>query len=121
MSQKGKWKQRVEAMIVSAQSTGSSSVEAALQQPERHMEIIRNRLILSLAEAMQPPFKAGDLAHSDAGNQIDELIDEMLEVSTKDGVDMDGALIEQLIELAANVHAVEIKWHEIKESLNETM
>jgi hypothetical protein len=121
MSQKGNWKQRVEALIVSSQSKGSSSLDAALQQPERHMEIIRNRLILSLAEAMQTPFKAGSLAHGQAGDQIDDLIDEMIEVSTKDGVDMDGALIEQLIELAANIHAVQIKWQEIKESLNVTM
>jgi hypothetical protein len=43
----------------------------------------------------------------------------MVQHSGKDGVDLDGELIQKLLEMSGTISAVHFKWQEIKKCLNK--
>lgn len=116
MSQ-GTWKAKVDLAI--ANNAEQHLNAGGLVNGARHKDIIKNHLLMALSDSMQSVFTAGDKAHFRAGSEIDDVVDAMVQNAGKDGVDLDGDFIQKLLEMSGTIHAVHVKWQEVKKCLNE--
>jgi hypothetical protein len=115
----GKWDSLVKDVNEGVRGEGTSNVEH-LKQHERHQGIIRERLLSCLAGASQPHIKSGSLAHQKLGSEVDSILDAIVENASKDGLDLDGELLDRLSMVSANLFAIQLKWQEIQQLLNQS-
>jgi hypothetical protein len=116
----GKWSALVKDVNDEPSSKGPSSKVGHLKHHDRHQAIIRERLIACLAGATQSDMLAGAGIHEKIGREVDAVLEAIVENASKDGLDLDGELLDSLSLIAANLFAIQLKWQEIKQLLNQS-
>ncbi len=104
-----KWGQAIED-ITRAERGGDSAL--GLSQAERHQEIVRRKLLQMFTGAAAPHLNAGSKALAAFGNELDLMTDAIVQNAAKDGQDLDGEMIDLLVQASANLHAIQVKWQE---------
>ncbi len=112
---KGRWKSAISDLMNQDPAEGG----LGLSQGIRHQEIVRERLIKVLLGAVSSHISSGTNAHLSFAQAVDNTIEAVIENAQKDGLDLDGELIDQLTSVAANLHAIRVKWKEIESLLNQ--
>lgn len=111
---KGNWRSRVDALIseVSDESGGT-------HDPDRHQSILRKKLLISLCSATLLPVEQAARSHLDVSDAIEGVVDALIANSKKDGLDLDGELLDHLTDISAKLYAVEQTWASIHKILND--
>lgn len=116
----GKWDALVQDVKEDPVEDSHPAKVGYLKQHDRHQEIIRSRLISCLAGASQTYIETGSEMHEKIGNEVDGILDAIIENASKDGMDLDGELLDTLSAVSANLFAIQLKWQEIKTLLNQS-
>lgn len=104
-----KWSRAVDDI---SRSGRDGDAEPGLSQAERHQEIVRKKLLQTFAGAVAPHLNSGTKALAALGNELDLMTDAIVQNAAKDGQDLDGELIDLLVQASANIHAIQVKWQE---------
>ena len=86
---------------------------------ERHLSILRSKLLDMLAANVAQNLVKGERAHYAVGEQVDSVIQAILEQRESLGVDYDADLIEHLTTISAKLFSIQTVWDEIKELCNK--
>jgi hypothetical protein len=116
----GKWGALIKDVNAEPSSKGPPSNVGHLKHHDRHQAIIRKRLIACLAGATESDMLAGARVHEKIGQEVDDVLEAIIDNAKKDGLDLDGELLDSLSLIAANLFAVQLKWQEIKQLLNQS-
>lgn len=106
---KDTWNDVVEESV----KTSSDIKESGLIQGTRHQEIIRAKLLKRLVSRTSSSIKSAESSLYSLGGELDDMLEAVILNQGKDGLDLDNELLETLIHLSGQVHAVQVAWKEI--------
>jgi hypothetical protein len=89
-----------------------------LSQHGRREEIVRRRILAAFKSEMDPKIKLAISANSELGDAVDNLYDTIVETAKKDGMDLDGDLLDLLATITGDLYAIQMKLNEVKKSLD---
>lgn len=112
----GNWNNVVDEISESLQAAKRSG----LTQGERHQEIVRKKLLDGLKKSTTPIMKGGESYLYALGSEIDEMTDAIVKNQQKDGLDLDNDLLELLIHMSGKIHAIQVNWKEISDTLKQS-
>jgi len=95
------------------EATEVGRATSGLSQGVRHQEIIRKQLIAKLQAVSIPILNAGTRNHAAFSSEIDALLDAVVQNASKDGLDLDGELIDLLTQVSGSMYAIEVQWQQI--------
>ena len=110
-----KWGRAVDEVNRAGRDGGA---ETGLLQAERRQEIVRKKLLQIFAGAVAPHLSTGTKALPALGNELDLMTDAIVQNAAKDGQDLDGEIIDLLVQASANIHAIQVKWQETINLMN---
>ena len=110
---KGKWREMVDEII-----SESGSADVFNHDPDRHQSILRKELLRSLFNATLQPMALAAQNHEKVSDAIEGVVDAIIENAKRDGLDLDGELIDHLTDISAKLYAVEESWESIHKLLN---
>lgn len=103
------WNEVVEELV----QKSSDVEELGLIQGTRHQEIVRNKLLNRLISRTSKSIESAEDALYFLGSELDDMLESVLLNQSKDGLDLDNELLETLIHISGQVHAVQVAWKEI--------
>lgn len=114
----GNWDDVVRTLreIVRDEVPSEDGIGRALE--ERHLSILRQRLLDALAASVAQSLIKGERAHFAVGEQIDNITQAVITQSEKLGVDLDAELLDHLTTISAKLFSIQEVWDEIKELCN---
>lgn len=86
---------------------------------ERHISILRGKLLDALAVSVAQQLVKGERAHYAVGEQVDNIVQAIIEQSSKQGVDYDAQLLDHLTTISAKLFSIQEVWDEIKDLCNQ--
>lgn len=115
---KGIWRKRIDALVDGTEELSPNGIRN-LKGSEGAQKVFRDKLILSFRASVFPLMKSAAKNHNEFSAQINEVIDIIVSNSERDGIDLDGEMLNLLTDISGKLYAVETTWDKIYDSLNE--
>ena len=93
----------------------TSNIESA----HRRQVMMREKVLGLLKMEMKSTIVVGNDIHNKAGDQVDSAIDFLMEKFADKGRDLDGELLDVLIEVSATITAIQKQWVQLDELLSK--
>jgi hypothetical protein len=116
----GTWVDKLTQIAEDAEHIQEDNSVSGLSQGERHRSILRQQTMLALSGVLIPYFQSGEKSMDQVSKEIESVIEAMVVKATKDGLDLDDELLDDLADASGKMIAISEEWHEVKLILSQT-
>jgi transcriptional regulator len=106
------------AEVISEASVADLNV---MSQHDRHQAIVRRKILASFSAAISPKLESTIKANASIGDALDEVFESVVASASKDGLDLDGEMLELLSKLSGDIFAIQSKLVEVRQTIQQSI